>query len=236
MPRFVTPFKNCKQKRMPLVLPFAPYYLATTYYSSKFGYLFFFNFVTSFSFHKWKCLCINWYTLLLKKRGATIYAEFLGGSFTCDAYHITEPRPDGNWFSDPLSFFFFFLRLIYFSMKLKRYLWDEHYLVAREHISRLYFQWFLIHSTLFHWRRYLISSAGAGVILAIEKALAHAGISKEDINYVNAHATSTPAGDLKEYHALSHCFGQNPEVQLLLLSTPHFLSCTFSRALWKIGS
>ncbi|MCI23191.1 3-oxoacyl-ACP synthase II chloroplastic-like, partial [Trifolium medium] len=29
------------------------------------------------------------------KRGATIYAEFLGGSFTCDAYHVTEPRPDG---------------------------------------------------------------------------------------------------------------------------------------------
>ncbi|KAJ6355705.1 hypothetical protein OIU77_006144 [Salix suchowensis] len=31
-----------------------------------------------------------------KKRGANIYAEFLGGSFTCDAYHMTEPRPDGN--------------------------------------------------------------------------------------------------------------------------------------------
>uniref|UniRef100_A0A2P2MR79 beta-ketoacyl-[acyl-carrier-protein] synthase I n=1 Tax=Rhizophora mucronata TaxID=61149 RepID=A0A2P2MR79_RHIMU len=31
-----------------------------------------------------------------KKRGANIYAEFFGGSFTCDAYHMTEPRPDGN--------------------------------------------------------------------------------------------------------------------------------------------
>lgn len=70
-------------------------------------------------------------------------------------------------------------------------------------------------------------SAGAGVILSIEKALAHAGISKEDINYVNAHATSTPAGDLKEYHALSHCFGQNPEVKLLLFR-PHFLSCRYT--------
>ncbi|XP_061352779.1 3-oxoacyl-[acyl-carrier-protein] synthase II, chloroplastic-like [Gastrolobium bilobum] len=30
-----------------------------------------------------------------KERGATIYAEFLGGSFTCDAYHMTEPHPDG---------------------------------------------------------------------------------------------------------------------------------------------
>ncbi|KAH9804778.1 3-oxoacyl-(acyl-carrier-protein) synthase II [Citrus sinensis] len=29
-----------------------------------------------------------------KKRGAKIYAEFRGGSFTSDAYHMTEPHPD----------------------------------------------------------------------------------------------------------------------------------------------
>lgn len=54
--------------------------------------------------------------------------------------------------------------------------------------------------------------SGIGVIRCIEKALAHTGLSKEDVNYINAHATSTPAGDLKEYQALIHCFGQNPEV------------------------
>lgn len=32
----------------------------------------------------------------IQKRGANIYAEFLGGSFTCDAYHMTEPHPEGN--------------------------------------------------------------------------------------------------------------------------------------------
>lgn len=79
-----------------------------------------------------------------KQRGAQIYAEFLGGSFTCDAYHVTEPHPDG-----------------------------------------------------------------AGVILCMEKALAQSGISKEDVNYVNAHATSSLAEDVKEYQALVHCFGKN---------------------------
>jgi 3-oxoacyl-[acyl-carrier-protein] synthase II len=31
-----------------------------------------------------------------RKRGATIYAEFSGMSFTADAYHITEPAPGGE--------------------------------------------------------------------------------------------------------------------------------------------
>ncbi|KAK9151940.1 hypothetical protein Syun_010249 [Stephania yunnanensis] len=45
----------------------------------------------------------------------------------------------------------------------------------------------------------------------IEKALAQSGVSREDVNYINAHATSTQAGDIKEYQALIRCFGQNPE-------------------------
>ncbi|XP_031499452.1 3-oxoacyl-[acyl-carrier-protein] synthase II, chloroplastic-like isoform X2 [Nymphaea colorata] len=30
-----------------------------------------------------------------KQRGAHIYAEFLGGAFTCDAYSLTQPHPEG---------------------------------------------------------------------------------------------------------------------------------------------
>ncbi|CAL4931465.1 unnamed protein product [Urochloa decumbens] len=84
-----------------------------------------------------------------KQRGAEIYAEFLGGSFTCDAYHMTEPHPEGK-----------------------------------------------------------------GVILGIENALADSGVKKEDINYINAHATSTQMGDLKEFEALTRCFGQNPQLRV----------------------
>ncbi|KAI3455651.1 hypothetical protein Pfo_012314 [Paulownia fortunei] len=84
-----------------------------------------------------------------KRRGATIYAEFLGGSFTCDAYHMTEPHPDGR-----------------------------------------------------------------GTVLCMEKALAESGVAREDVNYINAHATSTPSADFKEYQAIIHCFGQNTELRM----------------------
>lgn len=65
-----------------------------------------------------------------------------------------------------------------------------------------------------------LSETGAGVIQCIEKALAQSGVCKEDVNYINAHATSTPAGDLKEYKALIHCFGKNPEVTSIYKHLP----------------
>lgn len=59
--------------------------------------------------------------------------------------------------------------------------------------------------------------SGKGVILCIENALADSGVTKEDINYINAHATSTQMGDLKEFEALNRCFGQNPQVILYFI-------------------
>lgn len=76
-------------------------------------------------------------------RGATILAEYLGGGVSCDAYHMTEPRSDGE-----------------------------------------------------------------GVALCIKNALNDAGIKAEDVNYINAHATSTPAGDMAEINALKKIFKQ----------------------------
>lgn len=78
------------------------------------------------------------------KRGAPIFAEYLGGGVSCDAHHMTEPRQDG-----------------------------------------------------------------AGVAICIESALKNAGITADQINYINAHATSTPAGDMAEISALKKIFA-NP--------------------------
>lgn len=39
---------------------------------------------------------------------------------------------------------------------------------------------------------------GAGIALCLNKALSDAGVTPDQVNYINAHATSTPAGDLCE--------------------------------------
>lgn len=50
---------------------------------------------------------------------------------------------------------------------------------------------------------------GLGVQICIEKAISDAGIAKESINYINAHATSTIAGDMAEICALKKIFGDH---------------------------
>lgn len=47
---------------------------------------------------------------------------------------------------------------------------------------------------------------GSGVRLCIETALHEANVAKERVNYINAHATSTPAGDLAEFRAVRSVF------------------------------
>ncbi|WP_274433802.1 beta-ketoacyl-[acyl-carrier-protein] synthase family protein [Alicyclobacillus sp. ALC3] len=48
---------------------------------------------------------------------------------------------------------------------------------------------------------------GEGAALAMRKALRSAGLQPEQIGYINAHATSTKAGDDAEIHALNSVFG-----------------------------
>lgn len=50
---------------------------------------------------------------------------------------------------------------------------------------------------------------GSGVTRAIAIALADAGLTPRDIVHLNAHATSTPAGDVAEAHALQKALGDD---------------------------
>ena len=48
---------------------------------------------------------------------------------------------------------------------------------------------------------------GLGASRAVLAALEQAGASPDDVTHINAHATSTPVGDIAEYHALKAVFG-----------------------------
>ena len=50
---------------------------------------------------------------------------------------------------------------------------------------------------------------GLGAILSMEGALSDAGLATDDVSYINAHATSTPAGDVSECKAISKVFNQS---------------------------
>ena len=77
-------------------------------------------------------------------RGAQIHAEVVGYGATCDAYHMTAPRPDGS-----------------------------------------------------------------GGARAMKIALDDAGVSPEDVGYINAHGTSTPLNDAGETAAVKAVFGEH---------------------------
>lgn len=79
-----------------------------------------------------------------KARGARIYCELLGYAASCDAFHITQPDPEGR-----------------------------------------------------------------GLTLAMKRALAYSGVNPEEVDYVNAHGTSTPYNDKFETLAIKKVFGDH---------------------------
>ncbi len=67
---------------------------------------------------------------------------------------------------------------------------------------------------------------GSGAARAVLAALAQAGADIKDVEHVNAHATSTPVGDIAEYTAIKRVFGnhtQNLVVAATKSATGHLL-------------
>jgi 3-oxoacyl-[acyl-carrier-protein] synthase II len=79
-----------------------------------------------------------------RKRGAHIYCELAGYGCTADAFHMTQPQPDGQ-----------------------------------------------------------------GAARAMRIAMQHAGIDPAEVDYINAHATSTPLGDICETRAIKLALGDH---------------------------
>jgi 3-oxoacyl-[acyl-carrier-protein] synthase II len=55
---------------------------------------------------------------------------------------------------------------------------------------------------------------GAGAVLGMNEALREAGISADEIDYVNMHATSTPLGDISELIAAKTVFGDRKSLTI----------------------
>lgn len=50
---------------------------------------------------------------------------------------------------------------------------------------------------------------GAGAALGMKNALKNAQLNVEEVDYINAHGTSTPLGDIAETVAIKRCFGEH---------------------------
>ena len=64
---------------------------------------------------------------------------------------------------------------------------------------------------------------GRGISMAMTTALNDAGVTGHDIVHVNAHATSTPAGDVVEIRAIAKAIGAHPLVTSTKSMTGHLL-------------
>ena len=70
---------------------------------------------------------------------------------------------------------------------------------------------------------------GLGAMLSMQNALEDAGMRPEDIDYINAHGTSTPVGDVSEIKAITGVFGDHAKklnISSTKSMTGHLLGAT----------
>jgi 3-oxoacyl-[acyl-carrier-protein] synthase II len=60
---------------------------------------------------------------------------------------------------------------------------------------------------------------GEGAARCMAMAMNHAKVNPEEVDYINAHGTSTPVGDICETKAVKHAFGEHTRNGLLVSST-----------------
>ena len=71
---------------------------------------------------------------------------------------------------------------------------------------------------------HITAPGGTGAIRAMQMALQRAGLQPSDIDYINAHGTSTPLGDMVEFNAVKELFGVNgPAMSSTKSMTGHML-------------
>ncbi|MGW0768610.1 beta-ketoacyl-[acyl-carrier-protein] synthase family protein [Streptomyces sp. NPDC002676] len=79
-----------------------------------------------------------------------------------------------------------------------------------------------VHSSAYH----ITASDAEGQVQAMRTALADAGLTARDIGHVQAHATSTPSGDLAEAEALTKVVGEEAAVTAIKSMTGHMLGAS----------
>jgi 3-oxoacyl-[acyl-carrier-protein] synthase-1 len=74
----------------------------------------------------------------------------------------------------------------------------------------------------------MTTASGTGGVKCMELALADAGIAPDRVDYVNAHATSTPVGDALEARSIAKVFGKRPFVSSTKSMTGHEIAAAGS--------
>jgi 3-oxoacyl-[acyl-carrier-protein] synthase II len=85
----------------------------------------------------------------------------------------------------------------------------EEYETAKKRGARIYCEMLGYGQSADAYDLVAVDPDGTGVMLALTRAFEKSGISPADVDYVNAHGTSTPIGDPAESKAIEKAFGEH---------------------------